>query len=524
VLRAGDTFGAYRIIARLKAGGMARLYLARRDGVAGFRRLIALKVIHAHLAREPEFVRMFIDEATLSSKIHDPNVVHVEDLGEIDGTLYLAMEYVHGVALANLLRAASVAQRLLSPGFVAHIGAQIASGLHAAHETTDDAGQPLHIVHRDVSPQNVLLAFKGHVKVIDFGVAKALGQQHATQSGEIQGKLGYMAPEQAWRGAQVDRRADVYALGVVLWEMLAGERLFKADNHVALLESVRNPRIEPPSRRRPYVPKPLDDVIMHLLDPKVEGRPPTAMAVKRMLLDAVPEARSIEADDVAALLRALMPDEIAEQEKLLAGVDVHPRGKGSVFVAADEAPTLADERSVDPVEALHQLTVQAVVLPPTIAVGQRPPRAPRSRASDVLLLAIGAAVLATLLVVAVVKRSLADRTAAAPTPPTAPATIAPVAPATTPDPILPAAPAPSAPPPVETSPTVGVETPTLPRSETPEPAQPGHSVTTVAAPPPIRRPASTSKPKKEKSHPTPPFSGTARGSRCVFVGEVELCE
>lgn len=502
---------------------MARLYLARRDGVAGFRRLIALKVIHAHLAREPEFVRMFIDEATLCSKIHDPNVVHVEDLGEIDGTLYVAMEYVHGVALATTLRAASVAKRLLSPGFVAHIGAQIASGLHAAHETTDDAGRPLYIVHRDVSPQNVLLAFKGHVKVIDFGVAKALGQQHATQSGEIQGKLGYMAPEQAWRGAQVDRRADVYALGVVLWEMLAGERLFKADNHMALLESVRNPRIEPPSRRRPDVPRPLDDVVMHLLDPNVEGRPPTAMAVKRMLLDAVPEARSIEADDVSALLRALMPDEIAEQEKLLAGVDVQPREKGSVFVAADEAPTLADERSVDPVEALHQLTVPAVVLPPTVAVGQPPPRAARSRASDARWLAIGAAVLATLLVVAVVKRSLADRAAALPTPPNAPAA---VAPAITPAPIFPASPVPSAPEPVETAPTVVVETTPLPPSETPEPPQSGPSAAKAPTvpPPAIRRPASTSKPKKEKHQFAAPSSGTARGSRCVFVGEVELCE
>src|SRR5262249_55437759 len=146
-------------------------------------RPVALKVIHAHLARQSEFVKMFIDEATLSSKIHDPNVVHVEDLGKADDTLYLAMEYVHGASLDRVLSVARSRKRRLAPRFIVHLAAQIASGLHAAHETKDETGLPLGIVHRDVSPHNVLVAYKGHVKLIDFGVAKALTKSHETQQG-----------------------------------------------------------------------------------------------------------------------------------------------------------------------------------------------------------------------------------------------------------------------------------------------------------------------------------------------------
>jgi eukaryotic-like serine/threonine-protein kinase len=348
MLKRGDTFGSYRIVGRLKAGGMAQLYLARREGAAGFSRPVALKVIHAHLARQAEFVRMFVDEATLSSKIHDPNVVHVEDLGNVDGTLYLAMEYVHGVALANVLKAARSAKRRLAPAFVAHVGAQIASGLHAAHETTDEAGTALGIVHRDVSPQNVLLAFKGHIKLIDFGVAKAFVQQHETGAGAIQGKLGYMPPEQA-RSEAIDRRADVYALGIVLWEMLAGRRLFDAEHELALVERVRKPKIDPPSHHGPDVPPALEAVVMRMLAPNAVDRPATALDVKRLLLDAVPDARSVEAPDVAALLRALVPNEIEKQNGVLATL-----AERTSSVEDDEPAT---ERRIDPSEALDQLTV-----------------------------------------------------------------------------------------------------------------------------------------------------------------------
>jgi serine/threonine protein kinase len=381
MLARGDSFGAYRIVARLKAGGMAQLYLARREGAAGFKRPVALKVIHPHLAREDQFVSMFVDEATLSSKIHDPNVVHVEDLGHANGGLFLAMEYVHGTALANVLRAARMHNRWLAPSFVAYIAAQIASGLHAAHEVTDDSGRLLGIVHRDVSPQNVLIAFKGHVKVIDFGIAKALGGTHATLDGAITGKLAYMPPEQA-RGHSLDRRADVYALGIVTWEMLTGRRLFTADNDLALIAQVREPKIDAPSKYVPNLPRSLDEVVMAMLARDPRSRPATTLDVKRMLLDAVPEARSVEAHDVAALLRALLAEQISAQDKVLASADLGSepdRGSGSgISGPAASGPELSDlevaatmtsadfdatDRIVEPADALHQLTVPAVVVP-----------------------------------------------------------------------------------------------------------------------------------------------------------------
>jgi eukaryotic-like serine/threonine-protein kinase len=305
VLEAGDTLGNYRILSRLRAGGMATLYLGKRSGAAGFTRPVAIKVIHPHLADDPRFVRMFVDEATLSAKIVDPHVVHVEELGEAAGTYFLVMEYVDGISLAQLLRELGRRKRALAVQLTSWIVAQIAAGLHAAHEATNEAGKPLGIVHRDVSPHNVLLAFKGHVKLIDFGIAKS--QTKNTQTGSLRGKLSYMPPEQAW-GKSVDRRADVYALGVILWEMLTMRRLFDADNDFALLEQVRSPKVKAPSSVVPGIPPALDAVVMRALAPDPESRPGTAEELRAMLASAVPTMMSKTAKDVSSMLHALVPD------------------------------------------------------------------------------------------------------------------------------------------------------------------------------------------------------------------------
>ncbi|MGB0681013.1 MAG: serine/threonine-protein kinase, partial [Polyangiales bacterium] len=244
-LEAGCKLGDYRIVARLSSGGMATLYLARRGGAAGFSRFVAIKVVHPHLAQDTQFVRMFVDEAKLSSRIQHPNVVHVEELGEAEGTYYLVMEYVHGFSLAQVLAALARHKRRLSPALAVWIAMRVADGLHQAHETKDARGQHLGVVHRDVSPQNILLSTHGHIKLIDFGIAKAFGRQYQTVTGSLKGKLKYMAPEQA-RASAVDRRTDIYALGIVLWEMLAMRRLFKAENDFDLLEKVRDPEISSP--------------------------------------------------------------------------------------------------------------------------------------------------------------------------------------------------------------------------------------------------------------------------------------
>jgi serine/threonine protein kinase len=288
MLLAGNRLGRYDLLARLRAGGMATLYLGRRVGAAGFSRPVAIKVIHPHLAQSPRFVQMFVDEATLSAKIDDPHVVHVEELGEENGTFFLVMEYVDGVSLAELLRELSRRKRALSVELATWIGIQIAAGLHAAHEATNEAGQPLGIVHRDVSPHNVLLAFKGHVKLIDFGVAKAHGRPGDTQTGSLRGKLAYMPPEQAF-GRSVDRRADVYALGVVLWEMLTMRRLFNAENDFALLEMVRSPSVTPPSALVADIPSELEAVVMAALAPDPAARPATAEELRARLVGAVPQ-------------------------------------------------------------------------------------------------------------------------------------------------------------------------------------------------------------------------------------------
>ena len=246
----GDKVGEYEIVARLKSGGMATLFLAHRRGAAGFQRFVAIKVVHPHLATDASFVRMFVDEALLSARIVHPNVVHVEELGEAEGTYFLVMEYVHGCSLSLLVRALARRKRMLAAEIATSIVMKVADGLHAAHETRGDLGELLGVVHRDVSPQNVLLAYQGHVKLIDFGIAKASGRSQQTEAGSIKGKFRYMSPEQAW-GRPVDRRSDVFALGIVLWELLAARPLFDAANDLLVLENVRHPMVEAPSRWLP---------------------------------------------------------------------------------------------------------------------------------------------------------------------------------------------------------------------------------------------------------------------------------
>jgi serine/threonine-protein kinase len=315
-LASGQRIGGYEIASFLKAGGMASLYLARRGGAAGFSRHVAIKVVHPHLAQDPTFVRMFLDEAFLSARIQHPNVVHVEELGEDAGTYFLAMEYVHGCALSQLLKQLAVRQRRLPPAVAVWIAIQMADGLHAAHETCGDDGQPLHVVHRDVSPQNVLLSYTGHVKVIDFGIAKARSRQKETTTKSLKGKLRYMAPEQAY-GRKVDRRTDLYALGIVLWEMLTLRRFFEAEDDFALLDLVRQPRAVPPSTYAPEITPALDRAVLAALAADPDQRPASMQEWRRMLAEAMPEAAAVDSAYLAELLGAVMGDAIERERRAL---------------------------------------------------------------------------------------------------------------------------------------------------------------------------------------------------------------
>ncbi|MBN8611590.1 MAG: serine/threonine protein kinase [Deltaproteobacteria bacterium] len=288
---------------------MATLFLARRSGAAGFSRHVAVKVVHPHLAEDPSFIRMFVDEALLSARIHHPNVVHVEELGEEKGTYFLVMEYVHGSALSTMLGTLARQDRRLAPELAVHVAMKVADGLDAAHELLDDKGQRLGVVHRDVSPQNVLLSAAGHVKLIDFGIAKAAGQGRRTETGSLKGKVRYMSPEQAF-GRNIDRRTDIYALAIVLWEMLTMQRMFKGTNDLALLDEVRNPKIVPPSTFSPEIPAALDQVLLAALSRDSEQRPRTARDFRRMLQEAYPEASAVGEERLGEVVRAVLGEHI----------------------------------------------------------------------------------------------------------------------------------------------------------------------------------------------------------------------
>ena len=304
----GDRVGSYEVIRRLSAGGMASLYLAKRVGAAGFARPVALKVIHPHLAENDEFSAMFVDEANISARIDHPNVVHVEELGQLKNgrTLFLAMEYVDGRLLAQLVRALGKMQRRMSPEVAVSVVAQVAAGLHAAHEVTDDDGRPLNVVHRDVTPHNVLVSYEGHVKIIDFGIAKSSQRLQTTQKGMVKGKVRFMSPEQAW-AKPVDRRSDIFSLGIVMWELLTLKKLFDGPDDLSVIHQLKDPHIEPPSKMGAASNPALDAAVLKALATKPEDCPQTALELRKLLLDAVPRAQTIDTGELGSLMKAAVP-------------------------------------------------------------------------------------------------------------------------------------------------------------------------------------------------------------------------
>jgi serine/threonine protein kinase len=303
--RPGDRIRNYRILAHLKTGGMATLYLARREGAAGFYKPVAIKVIHHQYARDENFIRMFLNEAMLSSRMQDPNVVKIDELGEVDGTYFIAMEYIPGRSLNEACRSLVRLGRRISIAVAVSVAMRVADGLHAAHEARDDNGILLDVVHRDVSPSNIILAHSGHIKLIDFGIARARNSIEQTASGVIKGKHQYMAPEQAL-GRTVDRRADVFSLAVVLWELLTMKPLFTVNSTEELLARLRQGPVAPPSVWTPDVPAELDEAIVTALALDPQERPYTARLFKEQIVGAVPEAMGIDAFVLAKEMDALL--------------------------------------------------------------------------------------------------------------------------------------------------------------------------------------------------------------------------
>ena len=316
---------------------MATVHLGRLLGAAGFARTVAIKRLHPQFAKDPAFVAMLVDEARLAARIRHPHVVSTLDVALEDGELFVVMDYVDGESLAHLQERLIRGPALMPWRLAAFVAGQTLLGLHAAHEATSEQGEPLGIVHRDVSPHNVLVGADGVVRVADFGVAKAAARVSATPDGKFKGKLAYMAPEQLRRGA-IDRRVDVFATAIVLYEALSGRRLFWADEEAATLQNILDAKVEPPSRFVPEIPAALDEVVLRGLERDPERRFPTAQAMARALQAALPMPTTLE---LGEWVRASIGDVLEARSRLVAKVESH---------ASEEPP----ETSVPSGEVAHR--------------------------------------------------------------------------------------------------------------------------------------------------------------------------
>jgi tRNA A-37 threonylcarbamoyl transferase component Bud32 len=264
-------YGQYLLLDRIAVGGMAEVFRAKRKGVEGFEKVVAVKRILPHLSDNKGFVEMFIDEAKVVAGLSHPNIVQIFELGKIDDTYFIAMEYVDGMDLRTILHRARAKGESPNIDQAALIVSKMASALEYAHRYRDAEGRELRIVHRDVSPQNILISREGEIKLVDFGIAKAATKASHTDSGSLRGKLLYMSPEQAW-GRSIDNRSDIFSLGVVFFELLTGRNLFSGDSEMSILERVRNARVVPPSSVNRSVPIELDGVVTRMLRKEPEKR------------------------------------------------------------------------------------------------------------------------------------------------------------------------------------------------------------------------------------------------------------
>lgn len=305
--------GNYEPLIRLASGGMATLYVARHARAGGFERLVVIKRVHPHLLGNREFCDMFLDEARISSLIRHANVVPVIDVAEANGEIFLVLEYVESLSLAQLLAAAKVQGELLPPPVVSRIMSDALAGLHAAHEALDIREASMGIVHRDVSPHNILVDTHGISSIIDFGIAKAASRLSTTSTGQFKGKFRYMAPEQV-KQQPLDRRADVFSAGVVLYEALTGRTLFRGENEGDTVLSVLVTEIPDPSSIAPGVSEQLDAVAHEALERRRDQRFDTAARFREALEAACPPSTT---DEVAAIVARLGGDMLAQRREEL---------------------------------------------------------------------------------------------------------------------------------------------------------------------------------------------------------------
>ena len=340
----GRNIGRYVLFDEIAVGGMATVHLGRLVGPVGFARTVAIKRLHAQFAKDPDFGAMFLDEAHLAARIRHPNVVPTIDVVQTDDELFIVMEYVQGESLSRLGRKATAKGERLPLPIVASIMSGTLHGLHAAHEAKHESGEPLHIVHRDLSPQNILVGVDGTARILDFGVAKAAQRMQTTREGQLKGKVAYMSPEQL-TSDEVDRRSDIFAAGVVLWEALTGKRLFDAPSEIRVLTKIMNGEIQAPSTVTPGIPAEFDAICMRALAREPKDRFATAREMALAIEQASPLAPP---STVGTWVETLAHDALANRAARIAEVesrsDVFPRGRVSI---SDDVPVEHEEPKTD---------------------------------------------------------------------------------------------------------------------------------------------------------------------------------
>ncbi|MHB8417115.1 MAG: serine/threonine-protein kinase [Myxococcales bacterium] len=308
-------FGKYDLLEKVNVGGMAEVWKARLAGVEGFEKILAVKRILPNIAEDDEFVSMFIDEAKIAVQLTHANIAQIHDLGNIDGSYFIAMEYVAGRDLRAVFDRARKRKAQVPVPLACYCIARVCEALDYAHHKKDARGQDLRIVHRDVSPQNILLSYEGEVKLVDFGIAKAANKAQQTQAGILKGKFAYMSPEQV-RGAPLDGRSDIFALGTVLYELLTGERLFPGDSDFSTLENVRNMKILPPSTYNNRIPGELEPVILKALARDIDQRyrrgAEFGAELQRFLIT---QETVFGQSDLAAYMRSTFAEEAAKEKQ-----------------------------------------------------------------------------------------------------------------------------------------------------------------------------------------------------------------
>ncbi|HET7501304.1 MAG TPA: serine/threonine-protein kinase [Kofleriaceae bacterium] len=378
----GERFGKYLLVGEIATGGMAEVFLAVHKGLEGFVKVVVIKRVLQHLTNNAEYVRMFIDEARLAARLEHPNIVRTYEFGEVDGQYFTAMEYLPGEDLCKALNNLVMSRQFMPLHVAAGIASQLCEGLYFAHQLTDVDGNPLHLVHRDINPANIVVTYGGEVKIIDFGVAKS--NAHAnTIVGTIKGKIAYMPPEQVL-GRSVDQRADIFSAGVVLWELLTGRPLFVRDSEAATLYAVMKAPIPPPSRIRAGVPARLDQITLRALARSVDDRYQTAAEMAADLDELRLGLPRYDARTLSGLVESVFGSTRADAKRSIAQTRSLSRNVSLVMKMRTEIRDDLAER-LDAAEAAHGRDARGASIADPGSGAPRPQ--PRSHRGLVLALA-----------------------------------------------------------------------------------------------------------------------------------------